>query len=54
MYKINTYYKIDTAYQQRCVNVVYDTTLPQLRCHVVVTLCVIWDVRTDSIFYFGN
>ena len=28
--------------QQRCVNFVYETTLPQLRCNVVVTLCVCW------------
>ena len=32
----------DTTSQQRCVNVAYDTTLPQLRCNVVVTLCVSW------------
>ena len=35
---------IDTTPQQRCVNVVYDTTLPQLRCNVVVALCVSWVV----------
>ena len=37
----------DTTSQQRCVNLVYDTTLPQLRCNVVVTLCVSWEM-SDS------
>ena len=48
MYKINTYFTTlylryhnvcnDTTSQQRCVNVVYETTLRQLRCNAVVTL----------------
>ena len=33
------------------MNVVYDTTLPQLRCNVVVTLCVSWVTRFVSHFF---
>ena len=57
MYNINTYFtalylrchnvmqlhNISATLCERCIRFVYDTTLPQLRCKVVVTLCVSWE-----------
>ena len=38
----------DTTSQQRCVKVVCETTLPQLRSNVVVTLYVSWVWRQNT------
>ena len=47
IYVVTTYIVCnDTTSQQHCVNVVYDTTLPQRRCTVVVTLCASWEDTT--------
>ena len=57
MHTINPYFTTLSRYvmTQRCVNVVYDTTIPQLRCNVVVILCVSWEclypVGVSSILY---